>query len=100
MVLAAALMAIFMPAAETAIVGPALSAFLVEHVHWSVVFWVNLPIGAVSVAMFALFLNERVERREHRIDYLGAALLIVGVGALMLALVQAMTLARSMIALL
>lgn len=72
-----------------AVIGPALSAFLVEHVHWSVVFWVNLPIGAVSIAMFALFLDERVERRQHRIDYCGAALLIVGVGALMLALVQA-----------
>ena len=47
-----------------AIVGPALSAFLVEHVHWSVVFWVNLPVGAISIAMFALFLDERVERRD------------------------------------
>jgi EmrB/QacA subfamily drug resistance transporter len=81
-----------------AIVGPALSAFLVEHVHWSVVFWVNLPIGAVSIAMFALFLDERVERREHRIDYLGGALLIIGIGALMLALVQAVSLAGGQIA--
>lgn len=81
-----------------AVVGPALSAFLVEQVHWSVVFWVNLPIGVVSIAMFALFLNERVERREHRIDYLGGALLILGVGALMLALVQAMTLGLGMVA--
>ncbi|HEV8678405.1 MAG TPA: MFS transporter, partial [Stellaceae bacterium] len=72
-----------------AIVGPALGAFLVEHVHWSVVFWVNLPIGIVSIAMFWLFLNERVERREHRIDYLGGGLLVIGIGALMLALVQA-----------
>jgi EmrB/QacA subfamily drug resistance transporter len=77
-----------------AVVGPAASAFLVESVHWSVVFWVNLPIGAVSLTMFALFLGERVERREHRIDYLGGALLIIGVGALMLALVQAPTLSR------
>jgi EmrB/QacA subfamily drug resistance transporter len=71
-----------------AIVGPALGAFLVEHVHWSVVFWVNLPVGLVSIAMFWVFLHERVERREHRIDYLGGILLVVGVGALMLALVQ------------
>jgi len=48
--------------------------------------------------MFALFLHERVERREHRIDYLGGVLLVVGVGALMLALVEAMTLDRSTIA--
>jgi EmrB/QacA subfamily drug resistance transporter len=74
-----------------AVIGPAISALLIEHVHWSVVFWVNLPIGAISVAMFALFLRERVQRREHQIDYLGGALLIVGIGALMLALVQART---------
>ena len=81
-----------------AVVGPALSAVLVESVHWSVVFWVNLPVGAISIAMFALFLNERIERREHQIDYLGGALLIVGIGALMLALVQALTLGTAAIA--
>jgi EmrB/QacA subfamily drug resistance transporter len=81
-----------------AVIGPALSAFLVEYVHWSVVFWVNLPVGIISIAMFALFLHERVERREHRIDYLGGVLLVVGIGALMLALVQAMTLDAPVIA--
>jgi EmrB/QacA subfamily drug resistance transporter len=81
-----------------AVVGPALSAFLVEHVHWSVVFWVNIPIGIVSIAMFSRFLHERIERREHRIDYLGGALLVVGIGALMLALVEAMTLDGRVIA--
>jgi EmrB/QacA subfamily drug resistance transporter len=75
-----------------AVVGPALGAFLVEHVHWSVVFWVNLPVGLISIAMFALFFDERVQRREHRIDWLGGVLLVVGVGALMLALVQAVRL--------
>jgi EmrB/QacA subfamily drug resistance transporter len=72
-----------------AVVGPALGAYLVQHVHWSVVFWVNLPVGVLAMAMFALFLPERIERREHRIDYVGGVLLVVGVGALMLALVQA-----------
>jgi EmrB/QacA subfamily drug resistance transporter len=81
-----------------AIVGPALGAFLVEHVHWSVVFWVNLPIGAISIAMFALFFDERVQRREHRMDYLGGALLVIGIGALMLALVQAVRLSAWQIA--
>jgi EmrB/QacA subfamily drug resistance transporter len=72
-----------------AVVGPALGAFLVQHVHWSVVFWVNLPIGLLAMAMFAIYLPERIERREHRIDYLGGVLLVAGVGSLMLALVQA-----------
>ena len=81
-----------------AIVGPALGAFLIERVHWSVVFWVNLPIGIISVGMFWIFLDERVERRERRIDYLGGMLLTVGIGALMLALVQAASLDNAHIA--
>ncbi|HVC57066.1 MAG TPA: MDR family MFS transporter [Stellaceae bacterium] len=81
-----------------AILGPGLGAYLVLHVHWSVVFWVNLPIGFASVAMFWMFLDERVERRPHRIDYLGAVLLVIGVGALMLALVQSVSLAGDAIA--
>ena len=75
-----------------AVVGPALGAFLVQHVHWSVVFWVNVPIGGIAIVMFALFLPERIERRRHRIDFLGGVLLIAGIGSLMLALVQATSL--------
>ena len=71
-----------------AIIGPMLGAFLVEHVTWSLVFWINLPIGAVTFLMFALFLHERRIPRRHHIDYLGSALMMFGAGALMLALVQ------------
>jgi EmrB/QacA subfamily drug resistance transporter len=72
-----------------AIIGPTLGAFVVEHVSWSLVFWVNLPIGAATLVMFGLFLHEHREPRRHRIDYLGSALLMLGVGAPMFALVQA-----------
>jgi EmrB/QacA subfamily drug resistance transporter len=72
----------------SAIVGPALGAFIVEHLHWSLVFWVNLPIGIASLVMFGLFLRESVAHRSRRIDYLGSVLLTVGVGAAMLGLVQ------------
>jgi EmrB/QacA subfamily drug resistance transporter len=71
-----------------AIFGPTLGAFVVEHVSWSLVFWVNVPIGAASFVMFGLFLHERREPRRHRIDYLGSGLLMFGVGAPMFALVQ------------
>jgi EmrB/QacA subfamily drug resistance transporter len=71
-----------------AIIGPMLGAFLVEHVTWSLVFWINLPIGAVTFVMFGLFLHERQVPRRHRVDYLGSALMMFGAGALMLALVQ------------
>jgi EmrB/QacA subfamily drug resistance transporter len=71
-----------------AVGGPAIGAFLVEHVAWQVVFWVNLPVGAAAIAMISVFLKEDVQTRRHRIDYLGSLLLMAGVGALMLVLVQ------------
>jgi EmrB/QacA subfamily drug resistance transporter len=71
-----------------AIFGPTLGAFVVEHVSWSLVFWVNLPIGAATFVMFGLYLHEHREPRRHGIDYLGSILLMLGVGAPMLALVQ------------
>jgi EmrB/QacA subfamily drug resistance transporter len=71
-----------------AVAGPSLGAYLVEHVSWQVVFWVNLPVGAAAIAMIASFLHETVERRPHRIDVAGSLLLAGGVGALMLALIQ------------
>ncbi|HZT88120.1 MAG TPA: MFS transporter [Stellaceae bacterium] len=82
----------------SAVIGPALGAFLVQHASWSVVFWLNLPIGVLAVAMFAVFLPERVERRPHRIDYFGGVLMVLGVGSLMLALVQAVALTAAEIA--
>ncbi|HWB50714.1 MAG TPA: MFS transporter [Stellaceae bacterium] len=76
----------------SAIIGPALGAFLVQHVHWSVVFWINLPIGVISIVLFALLLPERVEHRPHQIDYIGGLLLVIGVGAVLAALIQAASL--------
>jgi EmrB/QacA subfamily drug resistance transporter len=83
----------------SAVAGPMLGAFIVEHAHWALVFWVNLPVGAAAIVMFALFLDERLQPRRHRIDWLGAVLLTLGVGALMLALVQARRLGLDALAL-
>jgi EmrB/QacA subfamily drug resistance transporter len=71
-----------------AIIGPTLGAFVVEHVSWSLVFWVNLPIGAATFVMFGRYLREHHEPRRRRIDYFGSTMLMLGVGAPMLALVQ------------
>ena len=79
----------------SAIVGPLLGAFIVEHVGWQLVFWINLPIGVAAVAMLGFFLHENVARREHRIDWLGAILFAAGTTALLLALIQGATLSRA-----
>ena len=34
-----------------AIAGPALGAFIVQHLHWAFVFWINLPIGITAIAI-------------------------------------------------
>lgn len=72
----------------SAVAGPSLGAFLIEHFSWSVVFWVNLPIGAAAIAMIALLLHEEITPRRHRIDWLGALLLLISIGLLTVALVQ------------
>jgi len=79
----------------SAVLGPSLGAFLVEQVSWQFVFWVNLPIGIAAIGMIAVFLHEQVGHRRHRIDYLGSLLLMVGIAALMLLLVQGGSLSRA-----
>ncbi len=77
----------------SAVIGPSLGAFLVEHMSWRAVFWVNVPIGVGAIAMIAAFLQEHVQYRRRRIDWAGSLLLLVTFGCLMLALVQSGTLA-------
>jgi len=80
-----------------AIFGPPLGAFLVDHIGWSFVFWINLPIGAASFVMLSLFLDERRQPQQHRVDYAGSTLLSLGAGALMLVLIEAQSLGRATI---
>jgi EmrB/QacA subfamily drug resistance transporter len=80
-----------------AVIGPVLGAFIVEHLHWAFVFWINLPIGVAAIAILAIFLHERIQLRQHHIDYVGSALLMLGVGAIMMVVVQAESLDRSII---
>lgn len=70
------------------IVGPAVGGVLVDTVGWRWVFYVNLPFGLLACALLVLFLHERVEARQRRIDYVGSATLMVGVSALLFALQQ------------
>lgn len=71
----------------SSLAGPLLGGFLAQHLHWSVIFWINLPIGvgAYLLTNSKLKLLPRNER-QHRLDYLGAVLLVLGSSGLMLAL--------------
>jgi EmrB/QacA subfamily drug resistance transporter len=69
------------------IVGPLLGGYLTDNLTWRWVFYVNLPVGLVALTvLWFSFPNIRPVVRERRIDFLGAATLVLGVVPLLLAL--------------
>ncbi|AVF34582.1 MDR family MFS transporter [Rahnella sikkimica] len=73
----------------SAIVGPLMGAFIVSHFPWAVVFWVNVPIGLVAMAILLKYLPPDGERKQHKLDLAGTGYLTLSVAALLLALLQA-----------
>jgi EmrB/QacA subfamily drug resistance transporter len=73
--------------AAGSIIGPALGGLIVDHASWRWVFYVNLPVGAVALAVIAIAIPKRTQRRQHSLDLLGAMLLAGGTSSLLLGLV-------------
>lgn len=69
----------------SSIIGPTLGGFLTDSVGWRWVFYVNLPVGVVAVALVALAMPWKRTGHRHRIDWLGAALLAAGLVPLLTA---------------
>jgi EmrB/QacA subfamily drug resistance transporter len=67
------------------LLGPAIGGFLTEHVSWRWVFYVNFPLCLLAIVLIWSFLHERVQRRRHSIDYIGAVTLSASVALLLLA---------------
>jgi EmrB/QacA subfamily drug resistance transporter len=67
-------------------VGPALGGFLADYVHWSAIFWLNIPLALIALAITSTILR-RLPRHErpHRLDLLGALLMVAASVSLMLA---------------
>src|SRR5580698_4086681 len=67
--------------------GPVLGGVIAEHLHWSMIFWLNVPLALVA----AMLSNRQLKRvpvheRAHKIDLIGAALMMAAAVALLLAL--------------
>ncbi len=76
--------------ALAAAIGPSVGSFVVDSVGWPWAFYLNLPLGALSIWRGAALLQEaRKPESRRRVDVVGMLLLMVGVGAIALSIVQA-----------
>jgi MFS transporter, DHA2 family, multidrug resistance protein len=66
------------------ILGPVFGGWLTENYSWRWVFYINLPVGIVSLVMTRIFVFDPpyLRRESQGIDYWGMGMLVVGIGAL------------------
>ncbi|MGH6980958.1 MAG: MFS transporter, partial [Stellaceae bacterium] len=73
--------------ATSGAVGPALGGFLAQYLDWTVIFWINLPLGLFSFMLSAVQLRRLpLHGRRHRLDFLGAGLVMVATASLIAAI--------------
>jgi len=69
------------------IVGPVVGGVLTDYVHWTMIFWINLPMGLLALWMTDRALKKLPRHdRPHKLDVLGALLMVCAALALMLAM--------------
>jgi EmrB/QacA subfamily drug resistance transporter len=67
--------------------GPILGGLFAEHLHWSMIFWINLPLGLVSLAILLPKMSKiPLFHRRRKVDWLGGVLLMASAVAVMLVL--------------
>jgi len=70
----------------SSIFGPLLGAVLTDAINWRWVFYINIPLGLLALALVSLFYKESPVHRTQKIDYAGAVTLVAGLVLFLLAL--------------
>lgn len=70
----------------SSVLGPLLGAYITEYFGWHWIFYINVPIGLVSLWFLSVYYKESLEHRKQSIDWWGAITLVGAVVSLMFAL--------------
>ncbi len=75
--------------AITAAIGPVIGGWLIEHISWRMVFFINLPLAIIVLLIsFYRVPESRDEKDNERLDWLGALVATIGLGSLVYGLIE------------
>src|SRR3984893_8244141 len=74
--------------AITPSIGPVIGGWLIEHVSWRAVFFINLPLALAVILISLRHVMENSDKDNTRVDWLGAILAALGLGALVYGLIE------------
>jgi EmrB/QacA subfamily drug resistance transporter len=71
----------------SSILGPVLGGLIAEYLHWSFIFWINLPLGLAAYLLTSRVLKLLPRNEQpHRLDFVGAGVMLAATLSLLLAL--------------